>query len=149
MATTRAFSIEDGNLNTGGSLVSTRDKSYKDIDLAFIARPDGDIFKKTDAAAVKQSVKSLLMTGLGERPFRPDLGADLGTILFENASDATEIELDLIIRTAIENYEPRARVKEVDINNNLDRNQIFVRVAFEILNTQETVTLETSLSRLR
>ena len=149
MATSRAFSIEDGNLNAGGSLVSTRDKPYKDIDLAFIARPDGDIFKKTDAAAVKQSVKSLLMTGLGERPFRPDLGADLGTILFENASDATEIELDLIIRTAIENYEPRARVKEVDINNNLDRNQIFVRVAFEILNTQETVTLETSLSRLR
>ncbi len=40
-----------------------KEKQYSDLDLVFDARTtsDGDIFKKTDAAAVKQSLKSLLL----------------------------------------------------------------------------------------
>lgn len=149
MAVTRALSIEDGNLSSGGSIISSRDRTYKDIDLSFALKPDGDLYKKTDASAVKQAVKNLLMTGTGERPFRPGLGANLGTMLFENATDASELELDLLIRTAITNYEPRAKIINIKIDSELDRNQIFVAVTFKVVNTQEQVTLETSLSRLR
>lgn len=149
MAVTRALSIEDGNLSAGGSIISSRDRSYKDIDLAFVLRPDGDLYKKTDAAAVKQAVKNLLMTGLGQRPFNPNLGADLGSILFENATLATEQELELLITTAIENFEPRAQIVDIKINNELDRNQMFVSITFNVRSTREQVTLETSLSRLR
>lgn len=149
MAVTRALSIEDGNLSSGGSIISSRNKAYQDIDLAFVAKPNGDLYKKTDAAAVKQAVKNLLMTGLGQRPFQPTVGADLGAILFENATEATEQELDLLIRLAIQNHEPRADVTDVKIQNNLDRNQIFVGVTFRVKNTSEVVTLETTLARLR
>ena len=149
MAVTRALSIEDGNTSSGGSIIAQRDKAYKDIDLAFVAKPNGDLYKKTDAAAVKQAVKNLLMTGVGQRPFRPNLGADLGAMLFENATESTADELDLLIRTAIENYEPRAEVLNLNIQNNLDRNEIFVGVEFRVKNTSEVVNLETTLSRLR
>lgn len=149
MAVTRALSIEDGSLSAGGSIISSRDRNYKDIDLAFVLRPDGDVYKKTDAAAVKQAVKNLLMTGLGQRPFAPNLGADLGSILFENATLATEQELRLLITTAVENFEPRAEITDIKINNELDKNQMFVSITFNVRSTREQVTLETSLSRLR
>jgi phage baseplate assembly protein W len=149
MAVTRALSIEDGNLSSGGSIISSRDKAYKDIDLAFVRKPNGDLYKKTDAASVKQAVKNLLMTGRGQRPFQPLVGANLGSILFENANDLTTSQIDLAIRLAIENYEPRAEVLNIKVDNNLDRNQVFVGVEFRVKNTQELVTLETSISRLR
>ena len=104
---------------------------------------------KEGKAAVKQAVKNLLMTGLGQRPFNPNLGADLGSILFENATLATEQELELLITTAIENFEPRAQIVDIKINNELDRNQMFVSITFNVRSTREQVTLETSLSRLR
>lgn len=149
MAVTRALSVEDGNLSSGGSIISSRDKAYKDIDLAFLAKPNGDIYKKTDAAAVKQSIKNLLMTGLGERPFRPILGGNLGVLLFENATTSTTQELENNIRLAVSNYEPRAQILNINIQNNLDRNEIFVGVEFKVINTSEIATLETTLSRLR
>ena len=79
----KAFSIEDGNLQTR-SLVTTRNRLYKDIDLSFDHKPtDGtnpttaDVYKKEDAAAVKQAVKNLLMTNFGEKPFNLFYGANL------------------------------------------------------------------------
>jgi hypothetical protein len=57
---TRAFAVEDGNLNTT-SLVTSRNRLYKDIDLTFAKKPSGEIYKKTDAAAVKQAVKNLII----------------------------------------------------------------------------------------
>ena len=65
---TRAFALEDGNLGTR-SIITTKNVVYKDIDLTFTAKPSGDIYKKEDAAAVKQSVKNILMTNIMEKPF--------------------------------------------------------------------------------
>lgn len=147
MAVTRARSVEDGNLSS--SILTSRDRKYKDIDLSFTLSPNKDLYKKTDAAAVKQAVKTLLLTGPGERPFQPVFGAGLSRLLFENATEDTEAEIDVLIRTAIENYEPRAEVIDVQTNMNLDRNELFVKVTFRVISTQQEVTLETSLSRLR
>ena len=60
MATTRVLSKEDGNLNTS-TLITSRSRLYSDIDLTFTAKPNGEIYKKRDAAAVKQAVKNLLV----------------------------------------------------------------------------------------
>ena len=73
MATSRAFAAEDGQLGAQ-TLITTRTKDYKDLDLSFVARPDGDIYRKNDAAAVKQAVKNLIMTGLNEKPFKKSFG---------------------------------------------------------------------------
>ena len=69
---------------------------YKDFDLAFGKNAiTGDINKKLDVNAVKQSMKNLILTELMERPFQPDLGSALAGLLFENANMFTT-DLSLI-----------------------------------------------------
>ena len=149
MAVTKALSIEDGNLQSP-SIATTRNRKYSDVDLTFAVRTTGDVFKKTDAAAVKQSVKTILQTNFGERPFQPNFGADLRSRLFENFTDEENAFLieDAII-DALTLYEPRAKVISVNIADNSDRNYLGVRVEFRIINTEEVVVLDTSISRIR
>lgn len=145
---TRALSIEDGDLNTP-SIITSRKVNYTDIDLSFTARPSGDIYKVTDAAAVKQAVKNILLTNPGEKPFHPNFGAGLNNLIFELVDDDSEEEINDAIEIAIKNYEPRAKVINTIINLQHDRNSIAVQVQFQILSTSEIVVLETTLVRVR
>lgn len=145
---TRAFAVEDGNLSTA-SLTTTRTKVYKDIDLTFAKKPSGEVYKKTDAAAVKQAVKNLLLTNKFEKPFQPEFGGDLNNLLFELVDNDTVYEIDGAIREAVRRYEPRAQVRQVATNLQPDANSISVTVTFQVVNTEEVVTLDTTITRLR
>ena len=145
---TRAFAVEDGNLNTT-SLVTSRNRLYRDIDLTFAKKPSGEIYKKTDAAAVKQAVKNLLLTNRYEKPFQPEFGGNLNNLLFELVDNDTVYEIDGTIREAIKRYEPRARVRQVATNLQPDANSIGITITFQIVNTEEVVTLDTTITRLR
>lgn len=144
----KAFSIEDGNL-TKVPLTSSITKTYKDIDLTFAKKGSGDVFKKTDAAAVKQSVKNILMTNPTEKPFDPYFGGGLNEFLFELSEEFSELDIQEQVAQAIENYEPRARVKAVNVSLNPDFNSMTVNVEFTVITTLENVVLEVDLVRLR
>lgn len=148
MAIRRVLSTEDGNLQKS-TLISSRTVDYLDIDLTFAKRPSGDIYKKKDAAAVKQSIKNLLLTDFYEKPFQPFFGANLRAMLFELADEDTEDEVEENIRNAINKYEPRAEILTITVNVLPDQNDMRVSVYFKIISTQETVTFTTNLSRLR
>lgn len=139
----------------------------------------GDIFKKTNAAAVKQSVKNLILTNNFEKPFEPFFGADLQNYLFELGEPETFSQIKDNIESAIKNYEPRAEIIKLevspyllqrtprtgittsttnqivefgsdDFNNTLeDNNTINVYLEFKVINTEEIVIFTTTLSRLR
>jgi|TARA_B100000073_G_C23705109_1_gene561966 hypothetical protein len=143
----RAYSTEDTNLSK--SLISSRGTDYKDIDLAFAAKPAGDVFKKTDAAAVKQAVKNLLLTNRGEKPFQPDFGADLNEVLFNLDTEFDPDFVQDLIAEAIKNFEPRALVLSVSVSTDGDNNRLDATVEFQVVNTEEIVTTEVSLARLR
>lgn len=145
---TKAFSIEDGNLQSR-SLVGTRNKTYKDIDLSFTAKPSGDIYKKTDAAAVKQAVKNLLLTNSMEKPWQPYFGGNLSNFLFSLSEDFDEEEVSDVIVSTINSYEPRAIVRQVSIGINPDSNDVKVGIVFQVVNSTEMVSLDVSIARLR
>lgn len=145
---TRAFSIEDGNLGSK-TILTSRTQSSKDIDLSFAKKGSGDVFKKEDAAAVKQAVKNLLLTNFSEKPFLPRFGGNLNSLLFALNTDIDDEDLEEQIINAIEIYEPRARVINVSSNLNDDDHQIQVTVTFRVVNTNETVTTNIDLTRLR
>jgi len=148
MAITRRLSAEDGNLESS-SVFATRVKKYSDIDLTFANKPSGEIYKKNDAAAVKQAVSNLLQTNHFEKPFQPFFGGNLRYYLFELADDNTAYDVyDNVIRV-INQYEPRANVLEVDVNAQPDRNSLDVTVKFKIVNTGEVVVVTTNIARLR
>tara|TARA_B100000965_G_C19592708_1_gene758664 strand:+ start:1708 stop:2151 length:444 start_codon:yes stop_codon:yes gene_type:complete len=145
---TRAFSIEDGNLGSK-TILTSRTKASKDIDLSFAKKLSGDVFKKEDAAAVKQAVKNLLMTNFSEKPFLPRFGGNLNSLLFALNTDIDDEDLEEQIINAIEIYEPRAKVTNISSNVNDDSHQINVTVTFRVVNTNETVTTNIDLTRLR
>jgi len=149
MAIRRAFAQEDTNLQTA-SVTTTRVRQYTDIDLAFRAKPSsGEIYKKTDAAAVRQAVKNLVQTNRLEKPFRPQYGGNLRGQLFELADRG---QSDVLRRGVIENieyFEPRAQVLEVIVSLQPDNNSLSVTIKFKVVNTEEEVTFTTTLARLR
>ena len=144
----RYFTPEDTNQETA-ILLGARRIPYSDIDLSFQKRPVGDIYKKREAAAVKQAVKNLLLTNLTEKPFQPTFGGDLSNLLFELANNDADEILELAVATAIENWEPRAKVTNIQVNVTPDNNTARVRVTFQVISIEEEVTLETTVIRLR
>ena len=142
------LSAEDGNLGVS-TLIGTRTRLYKDIDLTFANKPSGEIFKKEDAAAVKQAVKNLMLTNYFEKPFQPRFGGNLREMLFDLADDDAEEDIEDRIKAAITIFEPRAQALNVTAIATPDRNSIRVTAEFRVINTQETVTVTTVLARLR
>jgi phage baseplate assembly protein W len=144
----QAFSIEDGNLGSR-PIVTSRTRNYKDIDLTFNKKTTGDIFKKTEAAAVKQAIKNLLLTNKTEKPFQPYFGGNLNSFLFNLDTEFDEDDIRDTIENAIYNFEPRALVQKVQVNLSSDYNQVRILIEFQVISTKETDTLNVSLTRLR
>ena len=144
---TKAFSVEDGNQNS--SLLTSRNKKYSDIDLLFANKISGDIFKKVDASAVKQSVKNIVRTGRLEKPFQPEFGANLGNILFELADEGLEFEVEERITESIRVYEPRAREVTTKVVSQPDQNSLSVTIQFKVGNMTEPELINTTIARLR
>ena len=88
---------------------------FSDIDINMTLHPvSKDLTLKFDINAIKRSIKNLLSTNTFERPFRPGLGIDLTSMLFELDSDITNrVVLESDIRSLINNFEPRANVTHV------------------------------------
>lgn len=150
MAVTRNLSFEDAKINVGSTVATSRNVPYSDLDLTFANKTTGDVYKKVDAAAVKQAVKTILQTNFGEKPFQPYFGANIRELLFENVTETTmSITLARNIRFAIEKYEPRAVVEDVEILDLSDKNSVYARITFRVINTQELVVLDTAISRIR
>lgn len=144
---TKAFSVEDGNQNS--SLLTSRKTQYSDIDLLFTNKISGDIFKKVDAAAVKQSIKTIVRTGRLEKPFQPDFGSNLGGMLFELADNGLEDEVEERITESIRVYEPRAREVTTKVIAQPDQNSLSVTIQFKVGSMSEPELINTTIARLR
>tara|TARA_B110001450_G_scaffold195013_1_gene183306 strand:- start:401 stop:808 length:408 start_codon:yes stop_codon:yes gene_type:complete len=88
----------------------------------------------TTRAQTKANLLNYLLTNKGERVFRPNFGADLRALLFENIIE-TEIEdLKSIIQTDIGKFFPNVTVKEIQFNNDPDRNEINFTLTYAVIN---------------
>ena len=142
------LAAEDVRLGSS-SIIGARTKLYSDIDLTFAVKPSGEIFKKTDAAAVKQAIKNLMLTNYFEKPFQPRFGANLRDLLFDLADDDAEEDIEERCINAINVFEPRAQALNVTAIAKPDRNSIAVVVEFRVINTEELVKFTSTLARLR
>ena len=145
---TRAFAVEDGNIGLT-TILTSRTKSYSDIDLTFTPKASGDVFKKQHGAAVKQAVKNLLLTNFSEKPFVPNYGGDLNAMLFRLSTEIDDTTLEDDIIRAIETYEPRAQVLNVNTVISPDNHEVRATVTFRVISTQEQQSVDISLTRLR
>ena len=131
--------------------ISRNVRQYKDLDLFFDKKNvSKDITKITDIAAVKRSIRNLVLTNHYEKPFHPEIGSGVRDMLFEPMSLLTAHVLTRKIEDVIENFEPRAKIISVSAQPNLDRNEYRVTINFFVLNAPtELVDLTLFLERLR
>ena len=126
------------------------DKIFSDLDLSFNKHPvTGDIGAKFNEQAVKNSIKNLVLTRHYERPFRSEIGSNIGNMLFELATPALAAILKQEIINLIRNFEPRVDQLEVEVSFSPDNNYILVKIIFTIIMTTSPIVLEFTLDRTR
>jgi phage baseplate assembly protein W len=123
---------------------------YKDFDLSFTKNAiTGDLNKKIDAKAVKQSMYTLVQTQMYERPFHPEIGSDILMMLFEPMTPFTAGSIEKRLETLFLNYEKRVKIDEVLVEPLYDLNEYKVKIYFEVIGLNEPQELELNLERLR
>jgi phage baseplate assembly protein W len=125
-------------------------KNFVDIDLSFKVNPfTKDIYLKTDEDAVKTALKHLILTKNFERPFHPEIGTQVQSLMFENFSPAVKIALERTIQETIELFEPRVRLIDISVSEARMSNDLVINIVFALRNTETPITLTTLLSRVR
>jgi len=130
--------------------ITSREVLYSDFDLSFIKHPNTkDVTILKDIDAVKQSVKNLVLTAQGERPFNPLLGSNIRSLLFEPVDDFTAFDIEEQIRLTIQNHEPRVSVLGVDVSAEEDNNRFRVSIDFQMITNLDSGSTSFYLERIR
>lgn len=120
--------------------------SWQDVSLTFARNPlTSDIMSKTGMEAIKQSLQNLFLTRKGERAFHPEIGSDMGAILFEPLDIFTKTAIIDDIKTVIENWEPRVGIVSVNVYETVDANEILIELAFRIIRPYMEQVFKTSI----
>ena len=124
---------------------------FSDLNLNFTRNPaTKDVAKLYDVEAVKRSVRNLINTNEGERPFQPTLGSGIRALLFENMTPVIETLLKDRIAETLNVYEPRAQLTSILVQGDIDKNEYLCTISFRVVNTTtEPVTITEFLQRLR
>ena len=107
---------------------------FKDINLSFKRHPvTNDVVVIRDEDAIKRSVKNIIFTILGEKPFEPDFGSVINQSLFDLNTNLNEIRVSDEIKTSLDNYEPRINNVDVSVSVLPDTNEMNCTVQYDIV----------------
>jgi phage baseplate assembly protein W len=94
---------------------------YRDLDIFFKKNADtGDISFVSNNSSIIQSIKNIVLTRKGERPFNNYFGTGTVDLLFDNPSPVDIAFLQKDIKTILEEIEPRIIVDSVEVLYPLD-----------------------------
>ena len=109
-------------------------QGFKDISASFQINPlNNDLIAVTNTNAIARSVRNLILTKKGEKPFEPNLGSGVYDLLFENMDKQTATVIRDEIILVLENYEPRIDIIEVLVKPNYDEGAMDVTLQYEIV----------------
>ena len=114
--------------------VQRRSQGFLDLSASFQNNPlSNDLIGLKNENAIARSVRNLILTTQGERPFQPVLGSNVNNLLFDNMDKLTAAALKDEIRNTIENYEPRVEIEEIIVDPNFENNEFNVTVQYYIV----------------
>lgn len=109
-------------------------QGFKDISMTFQSNPlTGDLIVLKNENAIARSVKNIVLTVPGEKPFDPRFGSRITDLLFENVDEITAINIETEIRNSIERYEPRVKLTSVIVQADIDGNSFDVTITYDII----------------
>ena len=113
------------------SLIS---KSFRDFSLTFEKNAvTNDILSLKNEAAIKESVKNIVLYNFYEKPFDPFFGGNIIGLLFENSTPTMVLEVKNRIEQSIEIHEPRVTAVTVEVQFEENRNELNCRIQYLIL----------------
>lgn len=123
---------------------------YSDFMTNFNAHPNtGKLITKTDAEAARRSLRNLILTNRGERFYKPNLGSNINSLLFEQPNDVVTEQISSLIKECIERYEKRVFLQAVNVSYEDSDSSYNVDVYFSVINNTTTYNLNIKLDRLR
>ena len=119
--------------------VQRASKSFKDVSMSFKVSPlTYDLIANKNETAIARSIRNLILTTPGERPFNPELGSQVSQLLFEPIDDITTQALKEQIENTINNFEPRVRLRQVVVQPNFDANEYDISIRYDIVGIEAT-----------
>jgi len=108
-------------------------RAFKDINLSFKRHPvTNDLITVKNEDAIKKSVKNIIFTILGEKPYVPFFGTSINNSLFELANPLDHIRISDEIKSTLLNYEPRISNIKVNVANYPDSNELNAIIQYDI-----------------
>ena len=120
---------------------------YSDLPMFITPNPfTGDLSIKKDQNAIQESVRNIVLTAIGERPFDRSFGTNIYTVLFEQPV-LLQFYADSTISVALNTNEPRIRVEEMkfDVTDKL----VTVSITYTIKQIDVVDSLVITLERTR
>ena len=109
-------------------------KAVKDINLSFKRHPvTNDVVTIRDEDAIKRSVKNIIFTIVGEKPYSPNFGSKINDSLFELTTSLSEISISDQIKSSLRNFEPRIDNVEASVSILADSHEMNCTVQYEIV----------------
>ena len=109
-------------------------RAFKDINLSFKRHPvTNDVLTIRNEDAIKRSVRNIIFTILGEKPFEPNFGSVINESLFDLNTSLNEIRVADEISASLRNYEPRISDIDVTVTVAPDTNEMNCTVQYEIV----------------
>ena len=109
-------------------------QGFKDISISFGSNPlTDDLIALKNENAISRSVRNIVMTLPGEKPFAPNFGSNVSALLFESMDEVTSSLIVDEIRTSIDNYEPRVELQSVEAIPDFDGNSYDVVIIYDII----------------
>jgi phage baseplate assembly protein W len=100
-----------------------------------LALVDGD-------ADVSEAITIILGTAPGERPMRPEFGCGIHDYIFESIDAFTMARLQQEIRAALDRWEPRIEVLDVDFDlSNAARGELKIEIGYVLRATNDVRNL--------
>ena len=128
----------------------TYTNEYQDLDFDFTANPiTGDVAKVKNVTSVKRGINNILLTENSERLFQPEVGSGLKNLLFEPMTNLTAQLLEDEVRSAIDAWEDRAQVININVIPEEEYNRYRVAVVFRLMSDTTEQQTEVLLSRER
>ena len=123
---------------------------YSDFTTQFMVHPvSGDLARVTDFESVRRAIKSLILTDKYERLLDMNIGSNIRRMLFEPMDGSSAVVLQSYIRETIANYEPRAKLHDVQVIPDYDHNTYYVTIYFSVFFSEEVQVVQMYLNRIR
>lgn len=123
-------------------------RGFQDLAISFKANPStGDFGVVKNENAIKQSVRNLILTQFGERPFQEEIGSRVNALLFEPWDPFSVDALKSEIFNCLTRLEPRIECTGVEVRDDSDINAVQIGIDYTIVGESEVKQVDFLLER--